>query len=75
MPVFVRRRFISSSPLCLTETVGLELSEIKDMAKSTLLRAGASDEHAEAVADVVMRAEQDCSLSHGLFRVPGYVAG
>ena len=75
MPVFVRRRFISSSPPCLTETVALELSEIKALAKSTLLRAGASDEHAEAVADVVMRAEQDCSLSHGLFRVPGYVAG
>jgi hypothetical protein len=56
------------------DVVAMELPEIEDLARAALLRAGASHEHADAVADVVMRAEQDCSTSHGLFRVPGYVA-
>ena len=55
-------------------TVALELAEIKELTEKALAQAGASPEHADAVADVVMRAEQDGSVSHGLFRVPGYVA-
>ena len=39
-----------------------------------MLGAGAKEEHADAVADVVTRAERDGSHSHGLFRIPGYVA-
>ena len=55
-------------------TVALDLREIEDLAFRVLRRAGASDEHAAAVADVVMQAERDGSISHGLFRVPGYFA-
>jgi len=55
-------------------TTELTLKEIYELAKSALLRAGSSEEMADIVADTVMRAERDGSLSHGLFRVPGYVA-
>eukprot|EP00802_Teleaulax_amphioxeia_P021255 Tamp_21598.p1 GENE.Tamp_21598~~Tamp_21598.p1 ORF type:complete len:375 (+),score=29.01 Tamp_21598:81-1127(+) len=54
--------------------VALELAEIEQLTRQALVRAGASREHADAVAHVVMQAEQDGSISHGLFRVPGYVA-
>lgn len=55
-------------------TVELTLDEIHDLARSALLHAGSNDEMAGAVADTVMRAERDGSMSHGLFRIPGYVA-
>jgi delta1-piperideine-2-carboxylate reductase len=37
--------------------------------------AGASEEHADAVADLIARTERDGYRSHGLFRVPSTVAG
>ena len=40
------------------DMIALELADIEDLARRALIRAGASDEHADAVADVVMRAEQ-----------------
>ena len=40
------------------EMIALQLADIEDLARRALVRAGASDEHADAVADVVMRAEQ-----------------
>ena len=104
--------------------VALELAEIEELTRQALVRAGASEEHAGAVAHVVMLSEQvpaqtpsrdlsagqgpwkhcrrtliaglsiraslftpshlplprmaqwqDSSISHGLFRVPGYIAG
>lgn len=55
-------------------TTDLTLNEIHDLAKHALLGAGSSEEMADIVADTVMRAERDGSLSHGLFRIPGYVA-
>jgi len=55
-------------------TTELTLNEIFELARSALIKAGSSEEMADMVADTVMRAERDGSLSHGLFRVPGYVA-
>jgi delta1-piperideine-2-carboxylate reductase len=55
-------------------TTELTLDEIHTLARTALEVAGSSDEMADAVADTVMRAERDGSLSHGLFRIPGYVA-
>ncbi len=55
-------------------TTELSLNEIYDLAKTALLNAGSNDEMASCVADTVMRAERDGSHSHGLFRIPGYVA-
>ena len=52
----------------------LTLDEIYALAHEALLGAGANEEQADAVANVVTRAERDGSHSHGLFRIPGYVA-
>lgn len=55
-------------------TTELTLDEVYTLARTALLKAGSSEEMADVVADTVMRAERDGSLSHGLFRIPGYVA-
>ena len=52
----------------------LSLEEIYDLAYRALLTNGADEHNADAVADTVTRAERDGSASHGLFRIPGYVA-
>ena len=57
------------------ETVSLKLDEIFDLAKKTLLANGCDNETASVLADLVMKAERDGSLSHGLFRLPAYVSG
>jgi delta1-piperideine-2-carboxylate reductase len=55
-------------------TQALTLDEIYQLAFDCLTKAGANQDNADAVADTVMRAERDGSASHGLFRIPGYVA-
>ncbi len=55
-------------------TTDLTLDEIFSVAETALLSTGCSQEMANAVADTVTRAERDGSHSHGLFRIPGYVA-
>ena len=57
------------------ETVSLKLDEIFDLAKKTLLANGCDDETGTVLADLIMKAERDGSLSHGLFRLPAYVSG
>ena len=56
-------------------TVSLKLDEIFDLAKKTLLANGCDDETSSILADLIMKAERDGSLSHGLFRLPAYVSG
>ena len=56
-------------------TVSLSLDEIFALAKKTLLSNGCDDETATILADLIMKAERDGSLSHGLFRLPAYVSG
>ena len=56
-------------------TVSLTLDEIFDLAKKTLLANGCDDETASILSDLIMKAERDGSLSHGLFRLPAYVTG
>ena len=55
-------------------TVSISLNDIYDLAKKTLLANGCDDENASILSDTIMRAERDGSLSHGLFRLPAYVA-
>lgn len=55
-------------------TVALSLDEVYQLAYDCLSKAGADHANADAVANTVMRAERDGSVSHGLFRIPGYVA-
>ncbi len=52
----------------------LLVEEIEDIARSILLRHGCDEENASAVARVIKAAEGDHSHSHGLFRLPGYIA-
>ena len=56
-------------------TVSLKLDEILNLAKKTLLANGCDDETASILAELIMKAERDGSLSHGLFRLPAYVSG
>ena len=51
----------------------LGLDAIYDLAKNVMLANGCDTANAEALADIISRAERDGSHSHGLFRVPGYV--
>ena len=56
-------------------TVSLTLDEIFNLAKKTLLANNCDDETASILAELIMKAEIDGSLSHGLFRLPAYVSG
>ena len=56
-------------------TVSLELEEIFNLAKKTLLANGCDDETATILGNLIKNAERDGSLSHGLFRLPSYVIG
>ena len=55
------------------ETVNLELSAVKTLAKAALLKAGCDEANANAITHTVWQAERDGCSSHGLFRIPGYV--
>ena len=57
------------------KTISLTLDEIFELAKKTLLSNGCDEETATILADLIMKAERDGSLSHGLFRLPAYVSG
>lgn len=54
--------------------IHLELEEVKPLATRALKQAGCNDENAEAVASCIYEAERYGAHSHGLFRMPGYLA-
>ncbi len=56
-------------------TVSLTLDEIFVLAEKTLLANGCDEETANILSDLIMKAERDGSLSHGIFRLPAYVSG
>jgi len=56
-------------------TVSLSLHQIYDLAKKTLLANDCDEETSSILSDLIMKAERDGSLSHGLFRLPAYVTG
>lgn len=55
-------------------TVSLTVEEIHDLARSCLLDNGCDEANADAAARTISAAERDGAVSHGLFRLPGYVA-
>ncbi len=57
-----------------TETVNLSLDQVHELARTVLSQNGCNNENAAAIADTITTAERDGSTSHGLFRLPGYVA-
>jgi len=58
----------------MAELAHLTLEEVDALAYGALRASGVSEAHARAIADTVTAAERDESQSHGLFRIPGYVA-
>src|SRR5690606_29737789 len=54
--------------------IRLGLDEVRDLAIRALHAAGCDEVNAAAVADTITTAERDLCHSHGLFRLPGYVA-
>jgi len=54
--------------------VSLTLEEIADLAKRAFSSNGCDEANTDALVRTVVTAERDGSLSHGLFRVPGYIA-
>ena len=56
------------------ETETLTIEQIYALAFNVLSKYGCNEENANAISTTVSSAERDGSLSHGLFRVPGYVA-
>ena len=57
------------------KTTSLTLEEIYNLANKTLLANGCDEETSNILSDLIMNAERDGSLSHGLFRLPAYVIG
>jgi len=55
-------------------TINFTLDEIYDLAFNCLTQNGADKVNATALAGTIMKAERDGSHSHGLFRLPAYVA-
>lgn len=58
----------------MSETVRLSLDEVRSLATNCLKANGCDEANAAAAADTMTTAERDGSTSHGLFRLPGYVA-
>jgi delta1-piperideine-2-carboxylate reductase len=54
--------------------IALTLDQIDDLARRAFSSNGCDQGNTEALVRTVVTAERDGSLSHGLFRVPGYVA-
>ena len=59
----------------MSQTQAMSLDEIYQLAFDILLSAGADEHNATILASVLVNAERDGSHSHGLFRLPAYVAG
>lgn len=55
-------------------TVSMTLQEIEALARQVFTDNGCDEANTAALVNTVLTAERDRSMSHGLFRVPGYVA-
>ena len=60
--------------MALPQTNALTLAEIEALALNVFRAQGCDEDNTAALARTVTTAERDGSVSHGLFRVPGYVA-
>lgn len=58
----------------MADAVRMTLAEADALSFATLLANGCDAANARAVTDIMLRAERDICHSHGLFRLPGYVA-
>lgn len=58
----------------MTDPVQLTLDQVHARALQVLRAHGGSEDRAHAIADTITAAERDDCMSHGLFRLPGYVS-
>lgn len=58
----------------MPDTTPLSLADIESLASRALLASGFSEAQAGAIAVTVTAAERDGCTSHGLFRIPFYIA-
>ena len=58
----------------MANSLKVSLDEIKKLVTDVFLKQGCNENNASALANTITKAEEDGSSSHGLFRVPGYVA-
>ncbi len=56
------------------DRIQLTLDEVRSLATAVFRHHGVSQRQTDAVVDTVTAAERDGCVSHGLFRVPGYIA-
>ena len=54
--------------------VNLSLEQVHDLAMTALTVNGCDEKNAKAVSDTMTAAERDLCHSHGVFRLPGYIA-
>ena len=55
-------------------TLNLNLKQVHQLAYDALASNGCNHDNATAIADTITAAERDLCHSHGLFRLPGYIA-
>ena len=55
-------------------TLNLSLKQVHQLAYDALASNGCNHDNATAIADTITAAERDLCHSHGLFRLPGYIA-
>ncbi len=58
----------------MSDTVTLSLEDVRTLAYRTLTANGCNEANASALTETITTAERDGSASHGLFRLPGYIA-
>ena len=56
------------------KTKSLSLDAIYSLAYKCLTLNGADEENTKILSETIVNAERDGSISHGLFRLPGYIA-
>jgi len=58
----------------MSERVTLSLDELRSLIRNCLIANGCDEANADAITDNMSSAEASGSASHGIFRLPGYVA-
>ena len=58
----------------MSGNIQIKLKEIRELVTNVFLKQGCDLTNANALAKTITVAEEDGSSSHGLFRVPGYIA-
>ncbi|MGR3985027.1 MAG: Ldh family oxidoreductase [Gammaproteobacteria bacterium] len=58
----------------MSDTIEMRTEQVHALARACLSDNGCNDANADAIAASVSKAERDGAKSHGLFRIPGYVA-